>query len=189
VSGWGRPPGCSAGGAWGAFRRERALASGAGELWATGGPHARHRRDSHTKQLFKALQCFMFDVWDGHLCRVTSDMGLVQQLDDLPWFSGGSMCLHLVGNTRICRSVAVLGSSLLNNPQASWRLLSRPAHQCDGACHRVTIGGPRAHETERQTQYPMRRQSMPAAQVAGNGLLNLLRDRGLAKPNDIFVIQ
>lgn len=33
---------------------------------------------------------------------------------------GQSKCLHLMGNTRVCRVQSVLGSSLLNNPQV-WK--------------------------------------------------------------------
>lgn len=36
------------------------------------------RRDSHSKQLYKALQCFMFDFWDGKDCRPTADEALEQ---------------------------------------------------------------------------------------------------------------
>lgn len=77
--------------------------------------------DSHTKQLFKSLTCFMYDFWDGRDCKVSPDDYLVKQLDTLPMMPGESKCLHLLGETRICRVGSVLGSSLLNNPAVRWR--------------------------------------------------------------------
>ncbi|KAI8471060.1 MAG: hypothetical protein J3K34DRAFT_520821 [Monoraphidium minutum] len=103
-------------------------------LWLTG--------DSHSKQLYKALQCALIDFWDGNECKVTKDDALMQQLDTLPVQRGNSRCFHLIGNGRVCITHAVLGTSLLDN-----------------------------------------------SQVANGGVLNTLRDKGLAKPADIFLLQ
>ncbi|KIY98626.1 hypothetical protein MNEG_9339 [Monoraphidium neglectum] len=113
------------------------------DLW----PYLRGRTlwllgDSHSKQLFKALQCFLIDFWDGRECKASGDDNLVKQLDALPLRPGESRCIHLFGNGRVCFVHVVLGTSLLNNPQ-----------------------------------------------VASNGVLTLLRERGLASRADIFVPQ
>lgn len=79
--------------------------------------HTQHRSDSHTKQLFKSLQCFLYDFWDGRECKVTPDEALVAQLDAMPMMHGETKCMHLAGDTRVCRIGAVLGSSLVANPQ------------------------------------------------------------------------
>ncbi|KAI8471062.1 MAG: hypothetical protein J3K34DRAFT_458522 [Monoraphidium minutum] len=98
--------------------------------------------DSHGKQLYKSLQCFLFDFWDGKDCRPTASSDLVKALDDLPWMPGESKCFTIMGGGRICKIGAVLGTSLVNSTQ-----------------------------------------------VANGGVLNTLRDKGIATPNDIFVIQ
>ncbi|KAI8471073.1 MAG: hypothetical protein J3K34DRAFT_244030 [Monoraphidium minutum] len=70
--------------------------------------------DSHTKGLFKALQCFLFDLWDGKQeCSPGADDDLVRRLDDLPLMRGESKCIHLAGGGRVCRVQTVLGASVV----------------------------------------------------------------------------
>ena len=98
--------------------------------------------DSHTKQLFRALQCFLYDFWDGQECKAAADEALVRDLDNLPAMPGESKCIHLAGNSRVCRLGVVLGSSLAGN-----------------------------------------------AALPEGGVLGMLRNKGLASPGDVLVIQ
>ncbi|GBF96537.1 hypothetical protein Rsub_09120 [Raphidocelis subcapitata] len=76
--------------------------------------------DSHGKQLFRALQCFMVDMWPGQTeCKVSNSTELVARLDKLPMMPGESKCIHLLGNGRVCYVGVVLGTSLLDNPQVA----------------------------------------------------------------------
>jgi len=75
--------------------------------------------DSHTKQLFKALQCFLIDFWDQQECLVSPNATLERALDKLPAAPGESKCIHLLGDGRVCIVGAVLGTSLLDNPQVA----------------------------------------------------------------------
>jgi hypothetical protein len=76
-------------------------------------------RDSHTKVLFTALQCFMVDFWQHQECRAHTDQNLVAQLNTLPKQPGESRCIHMPGMTRICLVKAVLGTQYVNNGQVS----------------------------------------------------------------------
>ena len=51
----------------------------------------------------------------------STDDATNKQLDVLPTSPGQSKCIHLAGNTRICRVLTVLGSSLAGNPQVRRR--------------------------------------------------------------------
>jgi len=82
-------------------------------------PPPKPRSDSHTKQLMRALQCFMIDFWDGTECKVSAEAGAVEELDNLPTRPGESKCIHLAGNGRICFVQVVLVTSLINNPAVS----------------------------------------------------------------------
>lgn len=59
----------------------------------------------------------MLDFWDHQECLVSPDAALVKQLDDLPLRSGESKCIHLLEGARVCLVGAVMGTSLLDNPQ------------------------------------------------------------------------
>ncbi|KIZ01068.1 hypothetical protein MNEG_6895 [Monoraphidium neglectum] len=61
------------------------------DLW----PYLRGRTlwllgDSHTKSLYKSLQCFMLDFWEGKECAASPEAVLMQQLDALPTAHGES---------------------------------------------------------------------------------------------------
>jgi len=62
------------------------------------------------------MNCFMYDFWDGKDCKVSADEELHHQLNALPRMAGEVRCIHLMGDTRICRVHAVLGTTLINNP-------------------------------------------------------------------------
>lgn len=74
--------------------------------------------DSHAKQLYRALQCFLLDFWDHKECEAGTDASAVQQLYNLPRAPGQSQCFNLLGAAggRVCIVHAVLGTSLLGNP-------------------------------------------------------------------------
>lgn len=77
--------------------------------------------DSHSKAMYKALQCFLIDFWgqDGNHgeCETSTDAAAVQQLFNLPERSGYQKCLHLTGpgGGRICFVEVVLGTSFVGN--------------------------------------------------------------------------
>eukprot|EP00775_Hariotina_reticulata_P008138 gene8138-8332_t len=73
--------------------------------------------DSHSKALYKALQCFLLDFWNHQECRTTPDWAAQEQLYNLPAAKGQSKCIHLFNGGRICMVHAVLGTSLVNNNQ------------------------------------------------------------------------
>ncbi|KAI8468653.1 MAG: hypothetical protein J3K34DRAFT_426509 [Monoraphidium minutum] len=75
--------------------------------------------DSHTKQLFKAMQCFLIDFWDQAECAASPEDWVNAGLNALPVKKGESKCIHLMGEGRICYVGAVLGTSLLENPQVA----------------------------------------------------------------------
>jgi hypothetical protein len=78
-------------------------------------------RDSHSKTLYRALQCFLFDHWDQQECEASSVTSDVQQLYNLPAAPGQSKCFHLQGKGggRVCMVHAVLGTSLVDNSQVA----------------------------------------------------------------------
>jgi hypothetical protein len=78
------------------------------------------RSDSHQKQLFASLQCFLLDFYDGKECKVSADPAVVQQVNTLPVMPGQSKCIHLMGGTRICFVHVVMGTSLVNNPEVRY---------------------------------------------------------------------
>jgi hypothetical protein len=72
------------------------------------------RRDSHTKQLFKALQCFMVDFWDGRECKAHSDDMFVKMVRprwgrmDIWWLGQGKgpfLCEGAGAYGGVCRGV------------------------------------------------------------------------------------
>jgi hypothetical protein len=60
----------------------------------------------------------MLDFWEGKECAASPEAVLMQQLDALPTAHGESRCIHLPQDTRICRVVTVLGSTLVESPKA-----------------------------------------------------------------------
>ena len=79
-------------------------------------------RDSHTKSLYRALQCFLIDFWKNQAeCEASTDAQAVEQLKKLPVADGDSQCIQLRGPAggRICIVHVVLGTSLVNNKQVS----------------------------------------------------------------------
>jgi hypothetical protein len=76
-------------------------------------------RDSHSKSLYKALQCFLIDFWNHQECETSTDTTAVSQLFNLPERSGFQKCLHLLGpgGGRICIVEVVLGTSFVGNSQ------------------------------------------------------------------------
>uniref|UniRef100_A0A383VCQ2 Trichome birefringence-like N-terminal domain-containing protein n=1 Tax=Tetradesmus obliquus TaxID=3088 RepID=A0A383VCQ2_TETOB len=77
--------------------------------------------DSHSKTLYRALQCFLFDFWDQRECEASAAAADVQALYNLPAAPGQSKCFHLLGKGggRVCMVHAVLGSSLVGNSQVA----------------------------------------------------------------------
>jgi hypothetical protein len=75
--------------------------------------------DSHSKTYFLALQCFLYDFWAPNVCQPSTDAAAVDSLLKLPLREGNANCIHLrgAGGGRICMVEAVLGSSLINNPE------------------------------------------------------------------------
>lgn len=76
--------------------------------------------DSHSKAMYKALQCFLIDFWgdaNHGECETSTDASAVQQLFNLPERSGFQKCLHLrgPGGGRICFVEVVLGTSFVGN--------------------------------------------------------------------------
>jgi hypothetical protein len=65
--------------------------------------------DSHSKALYKALQCFLLDFWNHQECRTSPDWDAQEQLYNLPAAKGQSKCIHLFNGGRICMVHAVLG--------------------------------------------------------------------------------
>lgn len=76
---------------------------------------ADHLRDSHSKTLYRALSCFLYDFWDQKECEASTDAAAVQQLYNLPLQPGASKCFHLFDGGRVCVVYAVIGTSLANN--------------------------------------------------------------------------
>lgn len=74
-------------------------------------------RDSHSKSLYRALACFLFDFWNQKECEASTNAAAVQQLYKLPMQPGQSKCFHLLGGGRVCVVYAVIGTSLTNNKQ------------------------------------------------------------------------
>jgi hypothetical protein len=79
-------------------------------------------RDSHSKSLYKALQCFLIDFWNHQECETSTDSSAVQQLFNLPERNGYQKCLHLMGpgGGRICIVEVVLGTSFVGNKKVRW---------------------------------------------------------------------
>lgn len=75
-------------------------------------------RDSHSKTMYRALQCFLLDFWNHKECEVGPDSNAVQQLYNLPAAPGQSKCFHLIGQGggRVCMLHVVLGEYLVANP-------------------------------------------------------------------------
>ncbi|WIA44222.1 hypothetical protein OEZ86_010534 [Tetradesmus obliquus] len=133
--------------------------------------------DSHSKTLYRALQCFLFDFWDQRECEASTSAADVAALYNLPAAPGQSKCFHLLGKGggRVCMVHAVLGSSLVGNSQVAEGgvlplLQSRFARRTDifyinfGVCS--LVGN---------------------SQVAEGGVLPLLQSR-FARRTDIFYI-
>lgn len=67
-------------------------------------------RDSHIKQIYAAMRCFMTDAFDhsGGECAASSDAALQKRLDDVTasrqQYRTAPKCLHLKGSSgaRIC---------------------------------------------------------------------------------------
>lgn len=79
--------------------------------------NTRNRSDSHSKQLFRALQCFLIDFWDGTECAVSANKADVDDLNKLPTRPGESKCFNLAGDGRVCFVHAVLGTSLVDSKE------------------------------------------------------------------------
>lgn len=77
--------------------------------------------DSHSKTLYRALQCFLFDFWDHHECRVSTQPDDVAALLHQPAADGISNCFHLTGagGGRVCMIHVVLATNLINNTQVN----------------------------------------------------------------------
>ena len=123
---------------------------------------------------------------------MSADEATNQQLDATPKMPGESKCIQLLGSTRVCRVGAVLGSSLVNNAEAR----AARVHCCRrGHCCRRARARARALVRARAARGPRRDpDAAPAApprapQLPEHGVLNMLRNRGLADPGDVFVIQ
>ncbi|WIA23718.1 hypothetical protein OEZ85_000404 [Tetradesmus obliquus] len=73
--------------------------------------------DSHTKTLYRALQCFLFDFWNQKECKISTDPQDVADIAKQPAQEGVSNCFHLTGagGGRICIISVALTSSLVNN--------------------------------------------------------------------------
>uniref|UniRef100_A0A383VEI9 Uncharacterized protein n=1 Tax=Tetradesmus obliquus TaxID=3088 RepID=A0A383VEI9_TETOB len=73
--------------------------------------------DSHTKTLYRALQCFLFDFWNQKECKISTDPQDVADIAKQPAQEGVSNCFHLTGSGggRICIISVALTSSLVNN--------------------------------------------------------------------------
>jgi hypothetical protein len=84
-------------------------------------------RDSHSKSMYKALQCFLIDYWNHQECETSTDAAAVQQLFNLPERSGFQKCLHLMGpgGGRICIVEVVLGTSFVGNKKVGAGSVSR----------------------------------------------------------------
>ncbi|WIA16302.1 hypothetical protein OEZ85_013003 [Tetradesmus obliquus] len=82
-------------------------------LWLVG--------DSHTKNTFTALRCFMLDFWDHSQgeCQASSIALLQQQLEKAALrghiYNTPPRCLHLIGGGRICLVHSPMGTTLLND--------------------------------------------------------------------------
>lgn len=79
--------------------------------------------DSHTKILYRSLQCFLIDFWQNQeVCEASTDTWAVQALQRLPVAPGDSQCIHLRGSGggRVCIVQAVLGTQLINNNQVEY---------------------------------------------------------------------
>lgn len=63
----------------------------------------------------------MIDFWDQKECRPSGDDNTNRHLNDLPMKPGEPKCVHLMGEGRVCLVGAVLGTSLLENPQVRER--------------------------------------------------------------------
>lgn len=92
-------------------------------------------RDSHIKQIYAAMRCFMSDFWqhaEGE-CAASSTKALQAQLDDVTaeghQYRTAPRCLHLIGGTgaRICLVHSPKGDMFFSdNPQVCW-LVEQPA--------------------------------------------------------------
>lgn len=73
------------------------------------------------KQTYRALTCFLIDFWDHQECEPHTNPATVQQLQTLPVEKGQSKCFNLAGpqGGRVCFVHAVLGTSLVANPDVS----------------------------------------------------------------------
>jgi hypothetical protein len=77
--------------------------------------------DSHTKNTFSALRCFMLDFWDHNQgeCQASSIQLLQQQLEKAALrghiYNTPPRCLHLIGGGRICLVHSPIGTTLLNS--------------------------------------------------------------------------
>jgi hypothetical protein len=77
-----------------------------------------------SKDLLKALRCFMVEFFDGHQYHASSNFSVMHHLDTLPR-RGEPRCIHMPAGTRICQ---VGGAQLLlvahiiqkQQPQRGW---------------------------------------------------------------------
>jgi hypothetical protein len=85
-------------------------------------------RDSHSKSLYRALQCFLLDFWDHTECTVGGSEDDAAALRALPASEGISNCFHLTGagGGRVCMVHVVLATSLVNNTEASTMQTATP---------------------------------------------------------------
>jgi hypothetical protein len=125
------------------------------------------RRDSHIKQIYAALRCFMTDLWEhaGGECAASTDFELQFKLDDVTasghQYRTQPRCLHLVGGrgARICLVHSPKGDMFFeDNPQVRerghgcWsRVLCRAVSCCVGC---QTLRAEQQQEQKSRRQLP-----------------------------------
>ncbi|KAF6252248.1 hypothetical protein COO60DRAFT_544594 [Scenedesmus sp. NREL 46B-D3] len=77
--------------------------------------------DSHSKTLYRALQCFLYDFWGQSECDISTDPKDVQDFSKQPAAAGVSNCFHLAGagGGRVCIIHVALTSSLVNSAEVA----------------------------------------------------------------------
>ncbi|KAF8066185.1 Wdr54 [Scenedesmus sp. PABB004] len=77
--------------------------------------------DSHSQYVYRALGCFLLDFWDHRECEVAPNATLAAQLQDLPYSSKVTNCIHLLGPAggRVCMVPTVVGTLLANSSQVA----------------------------------------------------------------------
>eukprot|EP00882_Tetradesmus_deserticola_P013284 GHRQ01014091.1.p1 GENE.GHRQ01014091.1~~GHRQ01014091.1.p1 ORF type:complete len:538 (+),score=152.89 GHRQ01014091.1:624-2237(+) len=77
--------------------------------------------DSHSKTLYRALQCFLYDFWGQSECKISTDPKDVQDFNKQPAADGVSNCFHLTGagGGRVCIIHVALTSSLVNSTEVA----------------------------------------------------------------------